>query len=279
MNFRPLTLMVLCIAAFTATGDLIAQQQKEVAGETKKQKLDPADSKQESAEQKQESTDQKQSSEPKTNDVKECVLLDVEMTDISGNKVNLKKYEGKVILIVNVASKCGFTGQYKPLQELHKRYKEHGLEVIAFPCNQFGKQEPADEPTIDAFCKKKYGIEFDLFSKVDVKGKKQAELFKRLTECNLAPAGKGDIYWNFEKFLIGKDGKPIARFRSNVSPDDEKIVSKLKAALGIKEEKKDESKKEKTSKKKSEAAKETSSQQKAAPEEKAAPEQKEDKKS
>lgn len=170
---------------------------------------------------------------------KNCVLVDIEMTDICGNKVDLKKYKGKVVMIVNVASKCGFTGQYKPLQALHKQYNEHGFEVIAFPCNQFGKQEPADEPSIDSFCKKKFGIEFDLFAKVDVKGAKQAELFKRLTKCNLAPAGKGAIHWNFEKFLIDKDGKPIARFRSNVSPDDDKIVSKLKAALGIQDDEKE----------------------------------------
>ena len=167
---------------------------------------------------------------------KETLLFDLEMTNICGEKVSLKKYEGKVVLIVNVASKCGFTGQYRPLQALHTKYNQLGLEVVAFPCNQFGKQEPEAEPAISAFCKKKFGIEFDMFAKVDVKGKKQAELFKKLTRFELQPAGKGDIRWNFEKFVIGKDGKPVARFRSNVAPDSEAVVSKLKEALGIKVE-------------------------------------------
>lgn len=163
------------------------------------------------------------------------VLSDLEMTDICGKKVKLDKYNGKVVLIVNVASKCGFTGQYKPLQDLHKKFHQHGFAVVAFPCNQFGKQEPAKDQEISAFCKKKFGIEFDLYSKISVKGDRQAELFKRLTKHDLAPAGKGDIYWNFEKFLVGKDGKPLARFRSNVAPDDDRIISKLKEALGIKD--------------------------------------------
>jgi len=164
-----------------------------------------------------------------------CVLQNIRMKDIAGKNVDLKKYEGKVVLIVNVASKCGFTGQYKPLQSLHEEFNEHGLEVVGFPCNQFGKQEPADEPAINQFCKEKFGIEFDMFAKVKVKGRQQAKLFRLLTKHELAPVGQGDIKWNFEKFLIGKDGKPFARFRSNVSPDDEVIVAKIRAALGIEE--------------------------------------------
>ncbi len=162
-----------------------------------------------------------------------CMLANIEMKDICGKSIKLKKYQGKVVLIVNVASKCGYTGQYKPLQALHDKFNEQGLEIVAFPCNQFGKQEPAKEEAISKFCKNKFGIEFDMFAKVDVKGDNQVELFKQLTKCELEPAGKGAIRWNFEKFLIGKDGKPIARFRSNVSPNDEVIVSKIKSALGI----------------------------------------------
>jgi len=242
MNFRPLTFLILCITTLLVTGDLSAQEKTKEASKTKEVQ---------SAGQTDKSADKKQTAETgdskaaAAKEDKDCVLGNLEMKDIFGNKVDLKKYKGKVILIVNVASKCGFTGQYRPLQALHKRYKDHGFAVIAFPCNQFGKQEPKDEKAIDEFCKKKFGIEFDLYSKVKVKGTKQAELFKRLTDCNLAPAGKGAIHWNFEKFLIGKDGKPIARFRSNVSPDDERIVSKLEAALGLdKKEKADPAKKE-----------------------------------
>jgi glutathione peroxidase len=208
----------------------------DVAAQDKKQEADAGKQVEAKKEPEKKAPAPKQVPDPKPNQEKKNIeLLDVEMTDIHGKKVNLKKYKGKVVLIVNVASKCGFTGQYKPLQALHKQYRQHGLEVAAFPCNQFGKQEPANEPAINAFCTKKFGIEFDLFSKVDVKGEKQCELFKRLTQVNLAPAGKGDIYWNFEKFLIARDGKPIARFRSNVAPDNKALVSKLKTALGIKE--------------------------------------------
>lgn len=174
----------------------------------------------------------------------ESVFDEIEIKDISGEKVHFKKYQGKVVLVVNVASKCGFTGQFKPLQTLHKEYHESGLAVVAFPCNQFGKQEPLTEEQIKEFCHEKFGVEFDIFSKVDVKGSQQQELFARLTRVDLEPAGKGDIKWNFEKFLVGKDGKPIARFRSNVSPKDNRLVEKVRSALGLpKLEQKDAAKK------------------------------------
>lgn len=163
-------------------------------------------------------------------------ILDVEMTTIEGEKVNLKKYNGNVVLVVNVASKCGFTGQYKPLQSLHEKYSAKGLRVVAFPCNQFGNQEPKNEADINAFCKNKFGIKFDIFAKVDVKGKNQALLFKKLTKQKLGPVGSGDIRWNFEKFLIDKDGKPIARFASNVAPDSKVLVARIESALGLQKE-------------------------------------------
>ena len=163
----------------------------------------------------------------------ESVFHQIEMKDISGKKVHFKKYQGKVVLIVNVASKCGFTGQFRPLQQLHKEYQEKGLAVVAFPCNQFGKQEPLTEKQIKKFCHDKFDVEFDIFSKIDVKGSKRKELFTRLTRYDLKPAGKGDIKWNFEKFLVGKDGQPIARFRSNVSPKDKRLVAEIRAALGL----------------------------------------------
>jgi len=179
-----------------------------------------------------------------------ATLLDVEMTMIDGKKVNLKKYSGKVVLVVNVASKCGFTGQYRPLQALHEKYHAKGLSVVAFPCNQFGNQEPKDEAEINTFCKDRFGIKFDIFSKVKVKGKNQAAFFKALTAQKVGPVGSGDIKWNFEKFLINKEGKPIARFASNVSPDSKLIVTRIESALGIEaaaEEKKEDASENKQS--------------------------------
>lgn len=220
------------------------QKNESSQAETKSEKDKPAGSK--PAETKSADSKSNQSSSAQASaDQQPEALLDVKMKDIDGNEVDLKKYQGKVVLVVNVASKCGFTGQYRPLQSLYEKYSSHGFEVIAFPCNQFGKQEPSDEPAINSFCKKKFGIQFALFSKVDVKGEKQAPLFKRLTSVELEPAGKGDIHWNFEKFLIGKDGKPIARFRSNVAPDHEIIVKKIRAALEIEEDAKVDGQKEK----------------------------------
>ena len=228
---------LVCLFCFTAfllnVGDLAAQQ----PGEQKKQ----VDAKK--VESQKEAT-KEEPVEEKPAEEKTVALLNIEMQDIDGKTVNLKKYEGKVVLIVNVASKCGFTGQYKPLQALHKEYNKKGLEVVAFPCNQFGKQEPAGEAAINAFCKKKFGIEFDMFAKVQVKGKNQVELYRRLTGHDLAPAGKGDVRWNFEKFLVGKDGKPLARFRSNIAPDDKTLIAKLETALGIKQKKAEEEKAE-----------------------------------
>ena len=160
-------------------------------------------------------------------------LLDVEMSAIDGKKVNLTRYRGNVVLVVNVASKCGFTGQFKELQTLHEKYSEKGLRVIGFPCNQFGKRKKQSDEEINDLCKEKFGVEFDMFAKVDVKGKKQAKLFKSLTSFQLKPFGKGDVKWNFEKFLIDKMGKPIARFPSNVPPNSRQVVVKIELALGI----------------------------------------------
>jgi len=264
MNFHLFKIPILFAAILAALvfvgAEVVAQEKKQATGETKE--VQPA-SEQVKAQEKEVAKPILESGKQEPVN-KNWVLLDLEMCDIAGKKVNLKKYEGKVVLIVNVASKCGFTGQYKPLQALHKQYNQHGFEVIAFPCNQFGKQEPEAESAISEFCKKKYGIEFDMYSKVEVKGKQQVELFKRLTQCDLEPAGKGDIRWNFEKFLIGKDGKPIARYRSNIAPDNEAIVSKLKTALGIKEEKKSEKEKTPDSKTEESAASEKDAEKKKA---------------
>jgi glutathione peroxidase len=154
--------------------------------------------------------------------------LDFQMKTIDGEDVSLSKYAGKVVVFVNVASQCGFTRQYKQLQELHANYADKGVAVVGVPCNQFGGQEPGTPEEIVEFCQKNYGVEFDLLSKVDVKGKGQTGLYKYLTNLDLAPKGKGDVRWNFEKFVLDKSGKPIARFASNVKPDSDEFMSVIK---------------------------------------------------
>lgn len=158
--------------------------------------------------------------------------LDFEMKSIDGKKVSLSDYAGKVVLLVNTASKCGHTPQYKQLQQLHEDYADKGLAVIGVPCNQFGKQEPGTEKEIAAFCEENYGVEFDMLAKVDVKGKTQCGLYKHLTKLDLAPRGKGAVKWNFEKIVIDKTGTPIARFESKVKPDSKAFMAVIKKALG-----------------------------------------------
>ncbi len=157
--------------------------------------------------------------------------LDFTMESIDGKEVDLSKYSGKVVVLVNTASKCGYTPQYEQLQELHKDYANKGVAIIGIPCNQFGRQEPGTEKEIAAFCKKNYGVEFDMLAKVDVKGKKQCELYKHLTKLDLAPRGKGAVKWNFEKIVIDKTGTPIARFGSKVKPDSKEFISVIKSAI------------------------------------------------
>ena len=127
--------------------------------------------------------------------------LDFTMKSITGDQVKLSKYAGKVVVLVNVASKCGFTDQYKQLQELHSKYADKGVAVIGIPCNQFRGQEPGSDDEILAFCKKKYDVEFDMLSKVDVNGSNQCELYKHLNSIDVKPRGKRDVKWNFEKYL------------------------------------------------------------------------------
>ena len=155
------------------------------------------------------------------------------MKSLTGKKVDLKKYQGKVLLVVNVASECGATPQYGPLQELHKKYGKQGLAVIGFPCNQFGAQEPGTEKEIAQFCQKNYGVEFDMFGKVDVNGEKAAPLFKFLTGKKSGLKGKdlGKVGWNFEKFLISRDGKVIARYRTGTEPNSESVVATIEKEL------------------------------------------------
>ena len=152
--------------------------------------------------------------------------------DIDGKEVDLaKKYEGKVCLIVNVASKCGLTPQYEQLTELDKKYKEKGLAILAFPANDFNEQEPGTNEEIKEFCATKYSVAFDLFSKVAVKGEEQAPLYKYLTSEETNKDFAGEIEWNFTKFVVGKDGKVVARFGPKVKPDAPEVVKAIEDAL------------------------------------------------
>ena len=161
-----------------------------------------------------------------TAEEKSSKVLDHKMKAIDGKEVNLaEKYKGKVLLVVNVASQCGATPQYKQLEGLQDQYHEKGLEVVGFPCNQFGGQEPGSEEEIVKFCKTKYDVSFDLFTKIDVNGEKAAPIYKQLT------AKDGPIKWNFEKFVIGRNGEVVARFPTATKPDAPEVVKVIEAEL------------------------------------------------
>ena len=153
------------------------------------------------------------------------------LKSLSGEDVDLSKYKDHVVLVVNVASKCGFTKQYAGLEELYLAHKDNGLVVVGFPCNQFGEQEPGSSAEIAEFCSSKFNVSFDMFEKSDVNGDDRNPLYVKLCEMDLEPKGAGDVKWNFEKFVIGKDGVPVARFSSRVSPDNKALMAVLKTEL------------------------------------------------
>jgi len=153
------------------------------------------------------------------------------MKSLTGKETKLSKYRGKVMLVVNVASACGATPQYGPLQGLHKKYAEKGLAVVGFPCNQFGSQEPGSNTEIAAFCKKNYGVDFDMFGKIDVNDEKAAPLYKYLTSKESGLKKTGPIGWNFEKVLLSRRGKPVARFGTGVEPDSAEVLKAIEAEL------------------------------------------------
>ncbi len=157
--------------------------------------------------------------------------LDFKAKTITGKEVELSKYQGKVVLVVNVASKCGLTPQYEQLQALHKKYGEQGLAILGFPCNQFREQEPGTAEEIQEFCKVNYGVQFDLFEKIEVNGDGASPLYKHLTGLETKPQGPGKISWNFEKFLIGRDGQVVARFAPKTKPDDPEVIKAIEAEL------------------------------------------------
>ena len=158
-------------------------------------------------------------------------IYNIEVETITGESIQLDEYRGKVLLIVNTASKCGFTGQYAGLQKLYETNQDKGLVVLGFPSNDFLRQEPGTNEEIQSFCKTNYGVTFPLFGKISVKGKNQHPLYTRLTSKESNPEFAGRISWNFNKFLISRDGKVIGRFGSRISPDDEKLATALQAAL------------------------------------------------
>jgi glutathione peroxidase len=155
-------------------------------------------------------------------------ILDLTMPDIDGAARPLAGYRGRVLLIVNVASQCGNTPQYVALETLSREYRERGLSVLAFPCNDFGAQEPGSEAEIKTFCHDRYGVSFDLFSKIAVKGPGQHPLYAALTA---APGTEGEVTWNFAKFLVDRTGRVAARFTPKTDPRAPELIAKLEALL------------------------------------------------
>ena len=147
-------------------------------------------------------------------------IYEFEVQTITGDKVRLGSYENQVMLIVNTASKCGFTPQYEGLEELYEKYKDQGFVVLGFPCNQFGSQEPGSESDIAEFCQLNYGVSFPMFAKIDVNGNDADPLFKYLKKSQKGILGSEKIKWNFTKFLVNRDGKVTARFAPTVKPKD-----------------------------------------------------------
>jgi glutathione peroxidase len=155
-------------------------------------------------------------------------VSDITVKTIDGKDKPLSDYAGDVLLIVNVASYCGYTPQYKGLEQLSQKYKDQGLRVLGFPCNDFGAQEPGTNDEIQQFCDRTYGVTFELFDKVHAKGANQHPLYKTLTD-SVSPAGA--VSWNFEKFLIGKNGDVVARYRSGVTPDSPELIAAIEKEL------------------------------------------------
>ena len=158
--------------------------------------------------------------------------LNQAMQTLDGKDVNpAEKYAGQVVLLVNVASKCGLTPQYKELEALHEKYADQGLAIVGVPCNQFNGQEPGTAEEIATFCSTKYGVEFDLLSKVDVNGENACPLYKGLTSEETNPKSPGPIKWNFEKFLFSRQGELVARFAPPTTPDAPEVVEAIEAQL------------------------------------------------
>lgn len=156
-------------------------------------------------------------------------INDITVLDMNNNKIKLSDYNGKVLMIVNVASECGYTKQYASLQKIYEKYNPKGFEILAFPCNDFGGQEPGTNEQIQNFCSSKFGVTFKLFDKIKVLGDERSPLYDRLINNNVTE--NGDVKWNFEKFIISKDGKIVARFRTKVEPASDEVISAIETQL------------------------------------------------
>jgi glutathione peroxidase len=165
------------------------------------------------------------SAEPKS-------IYDFTMRSIDGQQVSLKSYHGKVVLLVNVASRCGFTPQYAGLEAVYEKYKDRGLVIVGIPANNFAQQEPGTDEEIKKFCSSKYNVSFPMMSKVSVLGDDKTPLYVFLTAKDSDPQFSGDIKWNFTKFLFDRHGNPVARFEPNVTPDSPQVTAAIESALG-----------------------------------------------
>ena len=157
--------------------------------------------------------------------------LSYTMKSLDGKDVKLADYQDNVLLVVNVASECGLTPQYEQLQALHEEYADKGLVVIGFPCNQFGRQEPGTAAEIQSFCSENYGVKFPMMAKVEVNGEGACDFYQHITALDLKPKGPGNVSWNFEKFIIGKGGTPVARFEPKIDPNAKEVLDVIKAEL------------------------------------------------
>ena len=158
-------------------------------------------------------------------------LYDIPISTLDGSPSSLAPYQGKTLLLVNVASKCGLTPQYEGLEKLQKTYGDKGFSVLGFPCNQFAGQEPGTSEEIAEFCSNTYGVSFPLFEKIDVNGENRHPLYEQLTKAEDAEGKAGDITWNFEKFLVSPAGDVVARFRPRTDPEDAVVVDAITANL------------------------------------------------
>ena len=170
----------------------------------------------------------------KEEDKKVPPALNFSMKTLDGKPADLSKYRGQVVMIVNVASECGLTPQYEQLQALHEKYEAKGLRIVGVPCNQFGMQEPGSAEEIKDFCKKNYGVTFDLLAKVDVNGANACDLYKHLKALDTKPKGAGEISWNFEKFIINRQGEVVARFDPRTKPDAPEVIKVIETELAKK---------------------------------------------
>ena len=158
-------------------------------------------------------------------------IYDVPVRSLDGSAASLRDYDGKVLLVVNVASKCGLTPQYAGLERLHEKFAERGFAVLGFPCNQFGAQEPGTADEIETFCSSTYGVTFPMFEKIEVNGDGRHPLYAQLTEMADDEGNTGDIRWNFEKFLVDRSGVPVRRFSPLVDPEDDALTGAISELL------------------------------------------------